>query len=117
METNVVSFKDKSGKEYRVVVGEETAIARLRRANLRTEGVQAKEEDPDRKILRVVFYPDCVASVTDWCGMFKPSFEEFEQLPGKFVDDWAAAVWKNIPQWEPGYAVPETEEDAKKPLS
>lgn len=101
METKVVSYTDKSGKEYRVIVGEQTAIARLRRVNMRGAGVQVKDADQDMHILRLVLYPDCIAPVVDWCGAQKPTFEEFALLPGEFVDAWAIAVWELIPEWEP----------------
>jgi hypothetical protein len=132
METKEVSFT-KGTKVRRVIVGEETAIARLRRSNLRLEAINAVGEDADTKILHVVFYPDCIAGVTNWCGETKPTFEEFSQLPGKYVDDWAGAVWLLNPDWKPQAPPPEPdqpidpvmvaavaaahEEDVKKALS
>jgi hypothetical protein len=102
METKTVSFWKNGELVHEVVIGEETAISRLRRSNGKLAGVQAKEIDPDLNILRIVFYPDCTAAVVDW-GTFKnkPTFEEFAVLPGRFVDDWARLVWELCPDWQP----------------
>jgi hypothetical protein len=122
METKEVSYTHKDGKEYRVVIGDETALARMRRENMRVAAVNTVEKDEDVRILLIVFYPDCISAVTDWCGGKRPTFEEFVELPGAFVDQWASAVWNLIPEWRPasGEKVPEpapTEEEVKKAQS
>jgi hypothetical protein len=104
METKEVSFTTKSNLTFRVIVGEETAIIRMRRANMQIrvyKEMTDNKDDEDVAILRSVFYPDCIAATVDWCGMSKPSFEEFQLLPGEFVDNWAKVVWELNPDWEP----------------
>jgi hypothetical protein len=101
METKEVSFVKNGEILHRVIIEEETALARLRRSNLRLEAINAVGEDGDTKILHVVFYPDCIAAVNNWCGANRPTFEEFCKLPGQFVDDWAGVVWELIPAWKP----------------
>lgn len=114
METKVVSYV-KDGKEtHRVIVGEETAIARMRRATLKTKASQEPQDDIDIRIMQFSIYPDCVSAVVDWCGNSKPTFEEFCELPGQFVDDWIEAVWEVCPMWKPDYNPESTEELEKK---
>lgn len=99
METKVVSFKNNS-LDIRVIVSEETAIARMRRTMVKVQAANDTGEDQDMNILRVVFWPDCIGAAIEYHGFNKPTFEEFCNLPGEFVDNWVDAVWKLIPQWK-----------------
>lgn len=101
MEIKVISYS-KNGKEiHRVTVGEETAIMRMRRSTKQAAQVMIEEEDQDVRLVRIVIYPDCFASVVDWGTFKKPvEFEEFSKLPGKFVDEWATAAWELNPDWQ-----------------
>jgi len=110
METKVVSFSKKGEELHRVVVGEETGLMRMRRSLRKAEQAGINDADQDAAILRVVLYPDCVASVVDWGTFAGPiSYEEFADLPGKFVDDWATATWDLNPDWQ--VQVPQTEKE------
>ena len=110
METKVVSFSKKGAELHRVVVGEETGLMRMRRSLRKAEQASVKDADQDAAILRVVIYPDCISSVVDWGTFAGPiTYEQFADLPGKFVDDWAAAAWELNPDWQ--VQVPETEEE------
>jgi hypothetical protein len=112
METKVVSYA-KGSTNYRIVVSEETALTRMRRSTLKLQAVNMEEQDSDIRVLNIVFYPDCVAAVKDWGLWSKPSFEEFQNLPGEFVDNWTAAVWELNPKWRPG-AEEDEDSDAEK---
>jgi hypothetical protein len=98
METKVVSLHP-DNLDIRVVVGEETAIARMRHARAKAAAIAAISDDEDENIMRIVFYPDAIAATVEFHGFVKPTFEEFMQLPGDFVDRWVSAVWDLIPAW------------------
>lgn len=121
METKVVSRADENGVvTHRVIVAEETAIARMRRVNLQQKAIEANKEDNDEdvKMMRFVIYSDCVAATAVWDKPeSKIGFDEFIALPAQFVDDWIEAVWDLIPNWRPRLPEPTPEElevDRKK---
>lgn len=120
MEVKEISFSKNGKKLHKVVVGEETAVMRMRRSSKQAAQVNVEEPDPDVRLLRLVIYPDCFASVVDW-GTFKVpiTFDKFSQLPGQFVDEWVEAAWELNPQWKLQISVQpedaaEKEENEKK---
>lgn len=101
MEIKVISFSKDGEELHRITVGEETAVMRMRRSTKQAAQIGIEEEDQDVRLLRIVIYPDCFASVVDWGTFKKPiDFEEFSNLPGKFVDDWATSAWELNPDWQ-----------------
>lgn len=123
MEIKVISYSKGEEELHKITVGEETAVMRMRRSSKQAAQIHVEEEDPDVRILRLVIYPDCFASVVDW-GTFKSpiTFDEFANLPGQFVDDWAEAAWQLNPQWQMKINVQpddssKSEEDEKKVLN
>jgi hypothetical protein len=113
METKVVSYKS-ADLDIRVVVGEETAIARMRRIRAKVVAVQNATDDEDENIFRIVFYPDAMAATLEYHGFEKPTFEEFIALPPNFIDQWMDAIWKLIPEWY-NMSLPEDKRTTESP--
>lgn len=100
--------------DVRLVVQEATTLIGMKRARLKTEAIAADETDEDRRILRIVTYPDVVAATVSLEGMEMPGFDEFCELPEPLINAWLEQVYLLNPHWLP---TAEIEQAEKKVLA
>lgn len=108
-----------SAGRYSVEVGEATLLMGMQRTRLKIEGNQAEETDIDRRILRLVIYPDLVAATREAEGFeqWPPDFETFLELPEAFASQWEQAVYLLNPHWLPGQVETGDSDKKKQPSS
>lgn len=115
MRTETVTGLDGDGNPISVTIAEATVLIGMRRTRLRVAAGETTETDIDLRILHLMTYPDLIAAVVEQSGLEWPlSFDDFCQLPDKFVSQWEQAVYSLNPHWLPDYG--ETQEK-KQPTS
>ncbi len=112
MKTKEITFENDE-ETWRVVVSEATALIGIKRTRMRVDG--SREEDPDRRLLRMFSWADTQAATVETEGLPSPlTFEYFCLLPDLFVSVWESAVYDLNPHWVPK---PDEEEESPKAIS
>lgn len=112
MKTEEVRFEDEDlGLDVRLVVSQATVLMGMKRSRIKREGLNAKEEDLDRHLLRVYTFPDLIAATVEIEGL-DLDFEVFLALPDTLVALWEEAVYRLNSHWLPA---PETDEESTDP--
>ena len=119
MNTKVIEYEDENMTAH-IVVSEATVLIGMKRTRIRLEAEPEKEEDPDKRLLRLFTYPDLAAAATEIMltpaaatdgekpdeVFISPSppldFETFLALPEQLVSAWEQAVYALNPHWLPG---------------
>jgi hypothetical protein len=100
--------------KFSVTVSAATTLQGMRRTRLRSEAFSVEEDDPDRRILHRLIWPDMVAATIDCSGFNLIDFEEYLDLPEEFTAPWEEAIYDLNPHWR--YRPDETEEK-KQPMT
>jgi len=84
-----------------------TVLIGMVRARLRRDGERAIEPNEDRRLLRILVYPDICAAVVSAEGLpyaWPPTFEQFLALPDSLDAALEDAIYRLNPHWLPGGA-------------
>lgn len=113
-ETRTVEWEGE-GLKVRLVVSRATVLIGTRRMRLEAEAhqdalkaVDEGNDDPDRALAAVRFYPSLIAATVAAEGLpWPPTLDEFLDLPEELWAAWSSAVYDLNPHWLP---VPEEEQ-------
>lgn len=108
MRTEVVTYQD-DDLVVELTVSQATILIGLTRTRLKVEQSKVEEDNPDRRILRMVTYADLMACTVEAQGFdtWPISFDEFAELPEQLAIVWEDIVYRLNPHWLPGANAPE----------
>lgn len=114
IQVEVVEYQDEN-QSVTLTVSEATVLIGLKRTRLKLEQDKIEEPDPDRRLLRVITYPDLMAATVEADGFkaWPVTFDEFIELPEPLAIHWEEAVYRLNPHWLP----PRTQEKKASPTT